>query len=57
MLMEKLSITGGQGAESYSQRCHAHRKPEILLAEDVPSTQVPGPGLGVVRVSEDSIYP
>jgi hypothetical protein len=57
MLMERLSMAGGQGAESYSQRCHAHRKPEILLAEDVPSTQVPGPGLGVVRVSEDSKYP
>jgi hypothetical protein len=56
-LMERLSTSGGLGAKAHSQRRHAHRKPEILLAEDVLSTQVPGPGVGIVRVSEDSKDP
>jgi hypothetical protein len=56
-LMERLSMRGGQGTEAYSQRRHAHCKPEILLAEDVLSAQVPGPGVGIVRVSEDGEDP
>lgn len=57
MLMERLSMAGGQGAEAYSQRRHAHCKPEILLAKDMSSAQVPSPGLGVVRISEYSKDP
>jgi hypothetical protein len=56
-LMERLSMVGGQGAENYSQRRHAHCKPEILLADNVLSTRVPSLGLGIVRVSEDSKEP
>jgi hypothetical protein len=50
-------MTTGPGAEAYLQRRHAHYKPEILLAEDVLCSRVPGPGLGVIRVSEDSKGP
>ena len=57
ILIEGLSITKGPEAEAYLQRRHAHYKPEILLAEDVPCSRVPGPGLGVIRVSEDSKGP
>jgi hypothetical protein len=57
ILMEGLSMTGGQGAEAHSQRRHAHYKPEILLEEDVVCTCVPGTGLSVIRVSEDSKDP
>ena len=56
MLIEGLSMTKGPG-EAYLQRRHAHYKPEILLAEDVLCTRVPSPGLGVIRVSEDSKGP
>jgi hypothetical protein len=57
ILIEGLSMTTGPGAEAYLQRRHAHYKPEILLAEDVLCSRVPGPGLGVIRVSEDSKGP
>ena len=50
-------MTKGPGAEVYLQRRHAHYKPEILLAEDVLCTRVPGPGLGIIRISEDSKGP
>ena len=53
MLVEGLSMTGGQGTQAYIQRRHAHYKPEVLLTEDVLCTCVPGPGFGVIRVSED----
>ena len=36
--------------EAYLQRGHCHRKPKILLVEDVHYTQVPGMGLGIVQV-------
>jgi hypothetical protein len=57
ILIEGLSMTKGPGAEAYLQRRHTHYKPEILLAEDVLCTCVPGPGLGVKRVPEDSKGP
>jgi hypothetical protein len=57
ILIEGLSMTKGPGAEAYLQRRHAHYKPEILLAEDVLCTHVPGPSLGAIRVSEDSKGP
>jgi hypothetical protein len=57
ILIEGLSMTKGPGTEAYLQRRHAHYKPEILLTEDVLCTRVPGPGLGVIRVSEDSKGP
>jgi len=57
ILIEGLSITKGPGAKAYLQRRHAHYKPEILLAEDVLCTRVPGPDLSVIRVSENSKGP
>ena len=57
MLVEGLSMTKDPDAEAYLQRRHAHYKPEILLAENVPCGRVPGLGLGVIRVSEDSKGP
>ena len=56
VLRGELSMTKGPGAKEYLQRRHAQYKPEILLAENV-CTRVPGPGLGVIRVSEDSKGP
>lgn len=57
MLIEGLSMTKGPGAEAYLQCRHSHYKPEVLLAEDVLCTRVPGPRLGAIRVSEDSKDP
>jgi hypothetical protein len=57
ILIEGLGMTKGPGAETHLQRRHTHYKPEILLAEDVFCTRVPGPGFGVIRVSEDSKSP
>jgi hypothetical protein len=57
VLMERVSTTRNQLTEAYSQRCHPHYKPEILLAEDVPYTQVPGLGRGVVQVFENGKSP
>lgn len=57
ILTEEMSMTKSPGAEAYLQRRHAHYKPEILLAENVQCTRVPGPGLGVIRVSEYSKGP
>lgn len=57
ILIAGLSVTRGSGAEAHLQRRHAHYKPEILLAEDVLCTRVPGPGLGAIRVSENSKDP
>lgn len=57
ILIEGLSATKGPDAGAHLQRRHAHYKPEILLAEDVLCSRVPGPGLGVIRVSEDSKDP
>jgi hypothetical protein len=56
ILRGELSMTKSPGAEAYLQRRHAQYKPEILLAKDV-CTRVPGPGVGVIRVSEDSKGP
>jgi hypothetical protein len=50
-------MTKSPGAEADLQGRHAHYKPEILLAEDVLCTCVPGPSLGAIRVSEDSKGP
>jgi hypothetical protein len=41
----------------YSQGCHAHGKPEVLLAEDVPAAKVPLPSHWVVRVTENGKDP
>ena len=57
VLMEGVSTTRVPLPEAYSQRRHAHYKPEILLAEDVPYTQVPRPGFGVVQVFENGKGP
>jgi hypothetical protein len=57
ILIEELSMTRSPGVEAYLQRRHAHYKPEILLPDDVLCTRVPGPGVGVIRVSEDSKGP
>lgn len=46
ILIERLSTTEDPGTGAYVQCRHAHYKPEILLAEDVLCSSVPGPGLG-----------
>ena len=57
VLMERVSTTRVPLPEAHSQRRHAYYKPEILLAEDVPYTQVPRPGVGVVQVFENGKGP
>jgi hypothetical protein len=57
VLMERVSMTRNQVTEAYSQRRHPNYKPEILLVEDVPYTQVPGLGFSVVQVFENGKGP
>jgi hypothetical protein len=57
VLTERVSTTQVPVPEAYLQRRHTYYKPEILLAEDVPYTQVPRPGLGVVQVFENGKSP
>ena len=40
----------GNAPEFYIQRHHPHRKPEVLLAEDVLPTQIPCPSGRIIRV-------
>ena len=57
ILVDGLSMTKAPGTEAYLQRRRAHYKPEILLAEDVLCSRLPGPCLRIVRVSEDNKDP
>ena len=56
-LIARVNATPRERAEVDSQRSHAHDKPEILLPEDVPCTQVPCLELGIVRITENGKYP
>ena len=53
VLMERVNASRYLVTKAYSQRRHCHRKPEILLIEDVHYTQVPGMSLGIVQVFQN----
>lgn len=42
----------GEGSEFYAQRRHAHREPEILMAENVLCTQIPCLSFRIIQVTK-----
>ena len=47
----------GQNPDFYLQRRHPDREPEVLLAENVPRTQIPCPGVRIVGVTKYGEHP
>ncbi len=41
-----------ESSEFYIQRRHPHREPEVLLPKDVLPTQIPCPGVRIIRVTK-----
>ena len=47
------SCDQGTGPKFYIQRRHPHRKPKVLLAEDVLPTQIPCLIVRIIRVTKN----